>query len=148
MKILTMKKKVLSTLILSAILSASIFAQTAPTILWQKVLGGYKTDSLIAILPTHDNAFIISGFSNSDASSNKLQNSYGGTYDFWIVKVNFKGKIIWEKTIGGLGADTDPTIIQTKDAGFLIGGKSNSDISGNKTENAIYFGIIRLAVYN
>lgn len=137
MKILTMKKKLLVSCFTFILLSGTAFAQTGPVIQWQKTFGGNKMDSLIAILPTNDNGFIVSGFSKSDSSSTKSKNSYGGTYDFWIVKINYKGKVLWDKTIGGLGSDTEPTIIQTKDAGFLVGGKSNSDISGNKTENAI-----------
>lgn len=131
-----MKSKILFLCIIAfAALNTKSNAQ-APTITWQKTYGGTKNDSLISIINTNDGGFIASGFSNSDISTNKTQNSYGGSYDFWIVKMNSRGKIQWDKTIGGFGADLNPTIIQTPDGGYLVGGKSMSDSSGNKTENS------------
>ena len=41
--------------------------------------------------------------------------------------------IEWENTIGGTGTETIPKIKQTPDGGFIIGGASDSEISGDKT---------------
>ena len=129
-----MKSKILLLCIIAAGLHFVTKAQV-PSIAWQKTYGGIKNDSLISISKTNDGGFIVSGFSNSDISSTKTQNSYGGSYDFWILKLNDNGRIQWNKTLGGIGKDDNPVVIQTPDAGFLVGGRSMSNASGNKTEN-------------
>ncbi|MBK9457385.1 MAG: hypothetical protein IPO24_18260 [Bacteroidetes bacterium] len=44
------------------------------------------------------------------------------------------GAIEWQKTFGGDKQDWLNDIIETEDGGVLIGGNSNSGISGNKSE--------------
>ena len=130
-----MKIKSLSFILCLSVATIAVFAQT-PVIRWQKTIGGNYNDSLVSIIPTYDNGFIISGHSNSNISGSKTENSLG-TYDYWIVKLNGQGKIEWNKTLGGAGVDRDPVIIQTGDGGYVVGGTSISNISGNKTEDAI-----------
>ncbi|HMT29782.1 MAG TPA: T9SS C-terminal target domain-containing protein, partial [Bacteroidia bacterium] len=65
----------------------------------------------------------------------KTEDSFG-ELDFWIIKLDSIGNIIWDKTIGGNNYDLLTTLIQTSDGGFLLGGNSDSGISGNKTENS------------
>jgi hypothetical protein len=52
----------------------------------------------------------------------------------WVVKLDENRNIIWDKTYGGTGVDRSHHI-QTTDGGYLIGG-SDSDISGEKTDNS------------
>lgn len=130
-----MKIKSLFFIFCLSVVTIVAFAQT-PVIRWQKTIGGNYNDSLVSIIPTYDNGFIISGHSNSNISGNKTENSLG-TYDYWVVKINGQGKIEWNKTLGGAGVDRDPVIIQTGDGGYVVAGTSISNISGNKTENAI-----------
>jgi hypothetical protein len=42
----------------------------------------------------------------------------------------------WQKTIGGGGWDNLRTLLKTTDGGYICGGSSSSDISGNKSENS------------
>ena len=51
-----------------------------------------------------------------------------------MVKINSKGTIEWQKSYGGIYADELKSISQTSDNGFIVGGNSNSIVSGNKTE--------------
>ena len=102
------------------------------TILWQKTLGGSGNETLTSFYKTSDNGYIIGGYSNSGISGNKTENSYGQN-DYWIIKLDFNRNIEWQKTIGGNNEDQCSSIYQTNDNGFIIGGSSNSDISGNKT---------------
>ncbi len=44
--------------------------------------------------------------------------------------------IEWQRTIGGSGSDQLTSVINTSDGGYLIGGRSDSVISGEKTENS------------
>ncbi|UEQ77187.1 T9SS type A sorting domain-containing protein [Chryseobacterium arthrosphaerae] len=55
-----------------------------------------------------------------------------GEGDYWIVKLDKSGKVEWEKNYGGKGDDHIRTLALTS-AGYIIGGESRSERSGNKT---------------
>ncbi|MBK7887452.1 MAG: T9SS type A sorting domain-containing protein [Bacteroidetes bacterium] len=101
---------------------------------WQNTIGGTVWDDLYSIQQTTDGGYILSGNSNSNISDDKTENNIGGR-DFWIVKTDATGNIQWEKTIGGKGRDYLYSLDQTADGGYILGGSSQSNISGDKTEN-------------
>lgn len=61
----------------------------------------------------------------------KASSNYGEG-DYWIVKLDKNGKIEWEKNYGGKGDDHIRTLALTS-TGYIIGGESRSERSGNKT---------------
>ena len=101
---------------------------------WQKTIGGGLHDSLISIVVTNDNQYLLGGSSSSNVSGDKSENSIGSS-DYWIVKLNAVGTILWDKTIGGNSGDVLIEMVKTN-SGFLLAGSSSSNISGNKTENS------------
>jgi hypothetical protein len=105
---------------------------------WQNTIGGSGLDILISCAQTIDEGFILSGYSNSNISGDKTENSVGGL-DFWIVKTNSIGAIEWQNTIGGSDEDYLNSSAQTTDSGYILAGYSYSIISGDKTENCIGF---------
>jgi hypothetical protein len=135
MKSLIMKMKFYTLFSLFVIIAGIAVAQT-PSISWQTTIGGNSNDSLSDIKPTGDGGFIVCGKSKSNISGNKSNNAIG-SFDYWVVKLDSRGRVKWNKTFGGLSDDSNPYIIQTPEGGYLVGGKSISNISGNKTENAI-----------
>lgn len=102
---------------------------------WQNTIGGTSTEALKAVFQTTDGGFIIGGYSQSGISGDKTEVNIGG-YDYWIVKLDALGNIQWQNTIGGNSNDKLNCIIQTDDDGYLMGGESQSNISGDKTENS------------
>jgi hypothetical protein len=60
--------------------------------------------------------------------------------DYWIVKLDSKGNVAWQKTYGGRYSDLLRSLEQTKDGGFILGGYSNSPESGDKTAASIGIG--------
>jgi hypothetical protein len=58
-----------------------------------------------------------------------------GDRDYWIVKLNESGKFEWDKTLGGDSLDQTQSIVQAKDGGYVTVGWSQSNMSGDKTEN-------------
>ncbi|HET8886744.1 MAG TPA: cadherin repeat domain-containing protein [Salinimicrobium sp.] len=102
---------------------------------WHETIGGSLSDILTAAEPTNDGGYILGGYSNSNISENKDEDSEGG-FDYWVVKVNSSGQIEWQNTIGGSSEDALRSISQTTDGGYILAGESNSDISGDKTENS------------
>ncbi len=103
---------------------------------WQNTIGGNNEDYLTTALQTPDGGFICGGYSNSNASGDKTKNSKGG-YDFWIVKLDNTGNIEWENTIGGSGADKLHYLEPVTDGGYICGGNSESDLSGDKHEYSL-----------
>ncbi len=108
---------------------------TLGNIQWQNTIGGSDTEWLYSIQQTTDAGYIIGGYSLSDSTGDKLENSIG-VYDYWLVKIDILGNIQWQNTIGGNNTDALHSIQQTSDGGYIFGGWSNSDISGDKTENS------------
>ncbi|SRX54179.1 T9SS type A sorting domain-containing protein [Aequorivita sp. CIP111184] len=106
-----------------------------PAIIWQKTIGGSGTDFSTAFETTSDGGFIMGGYSTSNISGEKTENSNGGT-DIWIVKTDGSGTIMWQNTIGGSGDDFLISLKQTSDGGYILGAGSDSNISGDKTENS------------
>ncbi|WP_050022017.1 hypothetical protein [Chryseobacterium sp. P1-3] len=75
--------------------------------------------------------------SNKQNSESYDINFYGksfGNYgegDYWIVKLDKNGNVQWEKNFGGSEDDHIRTMALT-DSGYIIGGESRSQTSGNK----------------
>ena len=108
-------------------------------IVWDKTIGGGNFDYFTTIINTNDNNYIVGGYSNSGISGNKTEASHGYE-DYWILKINELGNIVWQKTIGGWGNEYLREIIQTNDNGFALIGASNSLASFEKTEDLIGLG--------
>ncbi|HRA58293.1 MAG TPA: T9SS type A sorting domain-containing protein [Bacteroidia bacterium] len=118
--------------LLFILLAATVQAQE---IEWQNNIGGSGHDQLYSIQQTSDGGYILGGHSSSGISGDKTENFQGG-FDYWVVKLDSKGNIQWQNTIGGSFFDELYSIQQTSDGGYILGGRSNSDISGDKTENS------------
>ncbi len=128
-----MKRNILTSLVL-ALITISLYAQD-PNIFWQRTIGGSGEEYLKSIEETSDGGMIIGGYSNSNISGDKSENSRGAN-DYWILKLDSSGNIEWQRTIGGNGEDKLVAIHQTTDGGYIVGGYSDSGISGEKTESS------------
>ncbi|MBK7035666.1 MAG: T9SS type A sorting domain-containing protein [Bacteroidetes bacterium] len=109
---------------------------SAGTIEWQNTIGGNNSENLYSITQSDDGTFLLGGLSFSGISGDKTEASIGLS-DFWIIKLNGAGTIEWQNVIGGIYYDYLHSVINTSDDGFILGGNSNSGISGDKTESCI-----------
>lgn len=100
---------------------------------WQKSFGGSGTDFLQGIKLTADGGFILAGNSDSPKGKQKKADAKGGN-DFWVIKLDAGGGEQWQQTIGGGGDDNLQGVSQTKDGGFILGGSSSSEKSGDKAQ--------------
>ena len=125
----------------------------------QLLLGGKGLDEVEKMIPTRDGGALLGIYSRSsevrvsgsekdpgmrDAGSvsnvqnsnpvsrNSKQTENFGEGDYWLVKLDKNGKVEWEKNFGGKGDDHIRTLALTSN-GFIIGGESRSERSGNKT---------------
>lgn len=114
---------------------------------WNKAFGGGGEDWLRAMIPVSDGGFVAAGYSNSGISGSKSQ-ACRGNYDFWIVRFDENGNLLWEKTFGGTGDEEAYSILEMPDrSGFIVAGFSNSNISPDKTEDSrgdLDFWLLRL----
>lgn len=102
------------------------------TIQWQKSLGGTGYDAVTSIQQTDDSGYIVAGQSSSN--NDDVTGHHGATYDYWIVKLNSIGTIVWQKSLGGADVDVAYSIQQTTDNGYIVAGNSYSidgDVSSN-----------------
>jgi len=107
-------------------------------LVWQSSFGGSGIDKAWDIAKTNDNGYVITGntFStDTDISKNN------GESDVWLIKIDDAGKMIWEKTYGGLQFDAAQSVSLTTDGGFIISGNSKSsdmDLEVNLGENDLW----------
>ncbi|KAA6438058.1 DNRLRE domain-containing protein [Dyadobacter flavalbus] len=127
---LRFKRFIKSLLALLVFAQAGVYAQ--PAIQWDKTIGGMAAEQLSDMQQTSDGGYIIGGTSDSPAGGDKSQGSKGGK-DFWVVKLSANGTKEWDKTFGGSGTDELTSVRQTADGGYILGGNSNSPVSGNKS---------------
>ena len=115
------------------------------TEMWQKTLGGLSEEQLATIIITKDNGFLIGASSESDVCNYKTSETNkntiyknadsNGSLDYWLVKLNYKGELEWQKTIGGTYLDQLRSVVTTFDGGFFVGGVSNSDSNTFKSKD-------------
>ena len=115
-------------------ISNFLFAQNPLVKQWDYRFGGLDDDLFTCFQQTSDGGYILGGYTLSDSGKDVSQKSRGFN-DYWIVKTDATGNIQWQNTIGGNDHDELYSIQQTADGGYILGGSSRSNISGDKTEN-------------
>ncbi|MCX7654367.1 MAG: hypothetical protein N2Z58_06815 [Fervidobacterium sp.] len=94
-----------------------------------KAYGGSDQDEISKLLRTRDGNLLLIGYTTSvdgDVQKN------AGYWDFWIVKVDMQGNIIWQKTYGGVEEDVAYSAAEFSDGGFMIVGHTLSKFEGHK----------------
>lgn len=105
---------------------------------WRGYFGGTNNDRAHAVVQADDGGFVLSGFTESDDFD--ISNTRG-SYDFWIVKVDNNGNLLWENSFGGSGIEISQDIAKTDDGGYIITGNtfsSDTDVSKNNGESDIW----------
>lgn len=105
------------------------------TIDWKKCYGGSDLDEARSIYPCHDGGYVIAG--NTKSIDNDITKNHGSS-DYWIVKINYLGDIVWQKTFGGTKEDYATSVIETKEKEFLVSGytlSNNGDVTNHYISN-------------
>ncbi|MFS4455223.1 hypothetical protein [Maribacter sp. 2304DJ31-5] len=105
---------------------------------WRGYFGGTNNDRAHAVVRAEDGGFVMAGFSESDDFD---ISDTQGSYDFWMVKVDDKGNMLWERSFGGTGIEISYDIARTSDNGYVIVGNTFStdgDVSNNNGESDIW----------
>ncbi len=102
------------------------------TIEWQKILGGTKNDRINDIIQLNDGSYILCAGAQSfdgEVTGHLGSVSSANGMDFWLVKLDLTGNIIWEKCYGGSGGEEPYSVIQASDGGFVLAGVTYSNDS-------------------
>jgi hypothetical protein len=111
--------------------------------LWQRTLGGLKDDFGYTIFSTSDGGCIAGGTTIS-TDGDVVDND--GFFDFWAIKLDSVGNIMWQNTLGGFNLEFCSSVIETSDGSYLLAGDSYSsdgDVSANQGSSD--FWIVKLA---
>jgi len=86
-------------------------------IVWDTTYGGNDFDEACSVQQTSDNGYIIAGTTKSFGAGDK---------DFWLIKTDGNGNIVWDTTYGGKDIDEAYSAQQTSDNGYIIAGMTLS----------------------
>ena len=99
-------------------------------IVWEKTYGGFLDDVPTNISFTSSGDYFVAGYADSDNGVTGHHNES----DYWPMKLDTNGNIIWEHAFGGSIVDRAFDGMQTSDGGYILAGASNSlngDVSNN-----------------
>jgi pimeloyl-ACP methyl ester carboxylesterase len=86
-------------------------------VVWQKTYGGPYNEDANSIVATSDGGYAVAGYAESFGERNG---------DFWVLKLDVDGNVVWQKTLGGSGIDRADSVVATSDGGFALAGQSYS----------------------
>jgi hypothetical protein len=97
---------------------------------WDNSYGGVGTEGFSAFNLSNDGGFLISGISNSASNSIKSQNGIGGA-DYWTLKLDQRGKKIWDYTWGGTSSDFLNQVNSLEPHAYLFSGYTESNLGND-----------------
>lgn len=90
---------------------------------WEKRFGGNDNDRAYSITQTESGGYIFVGETPYQSA---------GKVDAWVVKLDDRGNILWNKTYGGRSYDEACSIIPAQDSGYVVAGGTRSKGAGSK----------------
>jgi hypothetical protein len=100
-------------------------------LLWDKCLGTDGDELALVTLPMPDGGLVVGGYSDG-SQGNKTAPHFGGR-DIWLIRLDKNGDILWDQAFGGSGTDQLVDMKCIADGSLILGGRSTSGVSGNKT---------------
>jgi hypothetical protein len=98
---------------------------------WQQSYGGTNLDYAYAIRQMDDGGYLIGGKTSS--SDGDVIGSHGSS-DYWVIKLDTAGNLVWQKCFGGTSIDHLFAMEQTEGGVIILSGYSYSN-DGDITEN-------------
>ncbi|MDX1912091.1 MAG: T9SS type A sorting domain-containing protein [Saprospiraceae bacterium] len=96
---------------------------SAGNIDWLKLYGGNSLDIPWNMNRAED-GYILNGISTSINSGDVW--GHNGFFDYWVLKLDFDGNIMWQKCLGGTDQDRGYSIVPAADGGYIAAGSSSS----------------------
>ena len=90
------------------------------SLIWDRTFGGFVSsagDGGWSVEQTTDGGYIAAGYTQSSGSGRK---------DLWLIKTDALGDLIWEKSYGGPEDDVGMSVLQSRDGGYIVAGRTAS----------------------
>jgi hypothetical protein len=87
---------------------------------WDRTFGGFVSSSGEggwSLAETKDGGYIVAGYTKSYGAGGK---------DLWLIRTDHLGNRLWDKVFGGAKDDVGMSVVQTKDGGYFITGRTAS----------------------
>jgi hypothetical protein len=87
---------------------------------WDRTFGGFVSssgDGGWSVEQTMDGGYIAAGYTQSSGSGRK---------DLWLVKTDASGNLVWQKSFGGAEDDVGMSVLQSRDGGYIVAGRTAS----------------------
>lgn len=92
-------------------------------LVWRRYFGGSNNDRAYAAAQAPDGGILMTGSSESedfDVSTSQ------GSYDFWAVRIDNTGTLLWERSLGGSQIEIAYALTTTADGNYLLAGDTRS----------------------
>jgi len=92
---------------------------------WDRIFGGFVSssgDGGWSLAETKDGGYIVAGYTKSYGAGGK---------DLWLIRTDHLGNRLWDKVFGGAKDDVGMSVLQTKDGGYIITGRTASFGAGD-----------------
>ena len=116
------RKLLLSGVVLSALLCSSLVPLAGASMIWSRTYGGTGDDVANSLIATSDGGYALAGSTFSFGSGEYQQVSGGIPENFWLVKTDAVGNMLWNQTYGGTGPDWANSLVATSDGGYALVG--------------------------
>ena len=94
----------------------------SPSAQWNKTYGGADDDVAFSAVQTYDGGYTLAGHTRSFGA---------GGDDFWLIRTDSSGNVLWNKTYGGTGNEGAFSMVQTSDHGYALAGDTKPSESSN-----------------
>jgi hypothetical protein len=94
---------------------------------WQKTYGAEGDDQPYVIHQTADGGYIAGGNSNSTNVLTPLGGIVGNGTDFWVLRLDTDGGVLWSKTFDFGKVDILTSLVENNDHTYLIGGHAKTE---------------------
>jgi predicted secreted protein len=86
--------------------------------------GGAQDDRIEGLIRTNDGNYLAVGRTKSKGK---------GDWDFWVLRLDPTGAVLWETVIGGAAADIARGAVALRDGGFVVAGDTQSKVKGGSS---------------
>ncbi len=96
---------------------------SAGDLVWRRYYGGSNNDRAYAVTTAPDGGFLVVGATEStdfDIGASR------GSYDYWVLRLDGDGELLWERSFGGSGIDRAFDVCRSTDGNYLIAGNTLS----------------------
>lgn len=105
----------------------------AGTLLWVKRIQSPSIDGLIEMIVLSDGYLLLSRSFGSIAGGDRLS-PIRGLHDFWVIRTDLDGNILWERSYGSFNDDLTYGMIQDTDGNFILFGRTEMAPTFDVTE--------------